>query len=195
MFELFTPQARAAVVRAQSEARSLGHAWTGPEHLLLGLAAQPDAPAALRRLGVTHTACRAAVRAAADRGDGVLDAEDAAALRTLGIDLGVVRGRAEAAFGPGALDAPSARAPRRPAWPRRRRRAGAAPFTRPARQALERSQREAAGRWGVGVETAHVLLGVLRHGDAVTAGALRRLGTDARAVRAGVLADLGRAVD
>ncbi|MHC9292948.1 Clp protease N-terminal domain-containing protein [Mycobacterium sp. LTG2003] len=37
MFERFTNSARLAVIGAQSEARSLNHAWIGTEHILLGV--------------------------------------------------------------------------------------------------------------------------------------------------------------
>lgn len=52
MFERFTDRARRVVVRAQEEARALGHPSIGTEHLLLGLLDDPDglAAAALRRL-------------------------------------------------------------------------------------------------------------------------------------------------
>jgi ATP-dependent Clp protease ATP-binding subunit ClpC len=42
MFEPFTEPAREAVVRAQEEARSLGHNYIGTEHILLGLVAIPE---------------------------------------------------------------------------------------------------------------------------------------------------------
>ena len=45
MFERFTASARQIVVRAQSEARELGHGFIGCEHLLLALLAA-DEPAA-----------------------------------------------------------------------------------------------------------------------------------------------------
>ena len=37
MFERFTDRARQVVVKAQEEARLLGHNYIGTEHLLLGL--------------------------------------------------------------------------------------------------------------------------------------------------------------
>ena len=55
MFERFTDEARAVVVRAQDEARDMRHNFIGTEHLLLGLAAV-DSPAmgALLERGVTR---------------------------------------------------------------------------------------------------------------------------------------------
>jgi ATP-dependent Clp protease ATP-binding subunit ClpC len=42
MFERFTDRARRVIVDAQNEARSLGHNYIGPEHLLLGLIHEGD---------------------------------------------------------------------------------------------------------------------------------------------------------
>jgi Clp amino terminal domain, pathogenicity island component len=70
--------AGAAFARAANEARALGHHYVGPEHLLLGLLAQPEelAARALEALGVTPEAVRARVverlRPAAPRPGGSL---------------------------------------------------------------------------------------------------------------------------
>ena len=42
MFERFTAQARSTVVRAQQQARRLGHGYIGAEHLLLAVLAERD---------------------------------------------------------------------------------------------------------------------------------------------------------
>jgi ATP-dependent Clp protease ATP-binding subunit ClpC len=42
MFERFTDRARRVIVDAQNEARSLGHDYIGPEHILLGLINEGD---------------------------------------------------------------------------------------------------------------------------------------------------------
>jgi Clp amino terminal domain, pathogenicity island component len=131
MFERFTAEARAVVVRAQEEARSLRHDYIGTEHLLLGvLAGRGTAGASLLGLwGITADAVRNEILGRIGRGG--LDAE---ALATLGIDLDRVRERVEASFGPGALC--------------RRRRSGcgdpgaATPFTPRAKKALELALRE-----------------------------------------------------
>ena len=70
MFERFTAEARAVVVRAQEEARDFRHDHIGTEHVLLGLLAMPTSVAALalRQLGVSATSVRAAVVAGRDRG-------------------------------------------------------------------------------------------------------------------------------
>ncbi|MEW6153146.1 MAG: Clp protease N-terminal domain-containing protein [Actinomycetota bacterium] len=71
MFERFTPEARATVVLAQEQARGLGHNYIGTEHVLLGLLAAPGSPAAstLAAVGVDAPAVRAALLAAAGRGE------------------------------------------------------------------------------------------------------------------------------
>src|SRR5262245_10087308 len=162
MFERFTPAAREVVVRAQQEARTFGHPWLGTEHLLLGVLTQPDAPgvSGLTELGVTLHAGRAALHQVVGR-----LVPDVDALRTIGIDLDEVRRRAEASFGPGALDHPP-----RPGGRRRLpwRRARCEPevtdhlrFMPRAKRALERARSDALtlGDTHVGVE--HILLGLL----------------------------------
>ncbi len=59
MFERFTHNARRAIVLAQDEARSLGHGFIGPEHLLLGLVeGEGLAAKALEEAGVELGAVR-----------------------------------------------------------------------------------------------------------------------------------------
>jgi Clp amino terminal domain, pathogenicity island component len=136
MFELFTEPARHVVVHAQEDARRLGHNYIGCEHLLLAAATNEPAGTVLRDHGVTPERIEAEIlrtigRARRPTRFGDLDRE---ALASVGIDLDVVRGRIEAAFGPHALtralqDAACRR--RRPVWQkgplaertRRRRRA------------------------------------------------------------------------
>lgn len=198
MFERFSAGAREVVVRAQQEARSFGHSWVGSEHLLLGVLAQPDAPgvSVLTELGVTLDTGRAALGQVIGRGG--LDARDADALRTFGIDLDEVRNRVEAAFGPGALDRPvRRRARRRLLWRRGRCEPDYSPghlaFMPRAKRALERSLREslALGDRRVGVE--HVLLGLLDPKGNMAVELLRHLGTDPDVVRIRVLGGLGKA--
>ncbi|MEH6378338.1 Clp protease N-terminal domain-containing protein [Streptomyces sp. KLMMK] len=192
MFERFTRDARVAVVQAQEEARTLGHPWIGSEHLLLGVLMQDGAPgvATLARFGITPETCRSAVAPA-----GSLGTDDAEALRAFGIDLEAVRAQAEGTFGPGALDRPGPQEERRRILPFGRRRSepgrqGHIPFTPRAKKALNRSLREALARKERHIGAEHVLLGILDPDDKVTGGVLRQLGTDAVAVRNGILADL-----
>ena len=49
VFERFTAAGRTCVIRAQEEARELGHAFIGSEHLMLGVAASsPSCSASIR---------------------------------------------------------------------------------------------------------------------------------------------------
>ena len=145
MFERFTTEARQIVVRAQSEARQLGHGFIGCEHLLLALLAA-DEPAAdvLREHELTPERVRAELirmmgAARPARPADLLNVLDREALASIGIDLDVVRSRIEATFGPGALT-------RAPLTLRRNRRRGLQPrLPRPARNAR---LRPAIGRNG-----------------------------------------------
>jgi ATP-dependent Clp protease ATP-binding subunit ClpA len=198
MFERFSDEARAVVVGAQTEARSLGHHWIGTEHLLLAILADPATPvaAALGRLGVTHDAVRDQVASLLGAPPSL---DDDAALRDLGIDLDAVRRRVEERFGPGALDAspdPSAR-PRRLGLLRSRRAAarcgpGHIPFSGRAKKALELALRESVGLGSREIGTGHLALGVLRC-DGLAAHAVTRLGVSTEDARVTLLDQLGRA--
>jgi ATP-dependent Clp protease ATP-binding subunit ClpA len=128
MFERFTDGARQVVVRAQEEARRLGHNYIGCEHLLLAAAASSEpAGAVLRDQGVTPERVAAEILRTIGSGPAAGSADplrglDREALAAIGIDLDVVRARIEAAFGPDALaravlaHKQGARRLRRPAW-------------------------------------------------------------------------------
>jgi ATP-dependent Clp protease ATP-binding subunit ClpA len=198
MFERFTQPAREVVVRAQEEARALGHPWLGTEHLLLGVLAQPEAPgvSTLTDLGVNLDSARAALSQLVGRRG--LGESDTDALRTLGIDLDEVRRRAEASFGPGALDYPPRLRARH--WLRWRRgqcatrdMTGYLPFMPRAKRALERAQREAVARGDRHIGVEHVLLGLLDPKSNMAVELLRHLGADPEDVRTRVLANLGEA--
>jgi len=70
MFERFTDPARGAVLRAQDEARRLGHPSIGTEHVLLGLLGEPGAGAGriLHGLGISADAVRREVVEIVGRG-------------------------------------------------------------------------------------------------------------------------------
>jgi hypothetical protein len=72
VFERFTERARHAVVLAQDEARALGHAYIGTEHLLLGLLREQEglAARALEQLGLSVEGVRAHVTEIIGRGEG-----------------------------------------------------------------------------------------------------------------------------
>jgi len=123
MLERFTGDARGVVTGARESALRLGHDWVGCEHLLLALAsAGGEVGFVLRGQGVTPERVRwEAVRlAGAGRGASLSDVLDRDALASIGIDLDAVRGKVEAAFGPGAFTAAPARRPRGRHWVRRR---------------------------------------------------------------------------
>jgi len=178
MFERFTTEARATVVGAQQEARRLGSARIGTEHLLLGLLDQDGLAAeVLTRHGVTRDAVAAAVIAAG--GGSELDAD---ALSTLGIDLEAVRSTVEAAFGPGALDEPSGR---------RSQQRGHIPFTPRAKKVLELGLREALAMGSRSIADGHIALGLVREGQGLAMKVLHDLGIDPQVLRAELRAALG----
>jgi ATP-dependent Clp protease ATP-binding subunit ClpA len=196
MFERFTDQARAAVVAAQDEARSLGHGWIGTEHLLLGLLADGDSSVTRRlgELGLTHDAVRAQVLG--EIGPGRVDDTDA--LRDIGIDLEAVRRRVEDRFGPGALDRAALRRSGRRRWLGRRRRrcsddppSGHIPFCAPAKKSLELALREAVAAGSREIRAEHLALGLMRS-EGLVVRIVTALGVTPDAVRR-VVRDPGRA--
>ncbi|MBF6352663.1 MULTISPECIES: Clp protease N-terminal domain-containing protein [Nocardia] len=156
MFERFTKSARSAVVAAQEHARELRSPDIRVEHLLLGVLeeAEPELRSMLERNGIAHDTALNELTAAARAEP--LGAEDAAALRSIGIDLDAVRESLEATFGADALD--RAISPEES----RRLRFGHIPFSREAKKALELALREAVARKDKTIESGHILLAVLR---------------------------------
>ncbi|WP_067844630.1 Clp protease N-terminal domain-containing protein [Nocardia lijiangensis] len=161
MFERFSRTARTAVVIAQEDARELRSPSIEVEHVLLGLLAhgEPELKALLADAGLTHESVLSALNAKG-RGE-PLGAEDAEALRSIGIDLDAVRESLEAGFGEDVLDRPIPE-PRRGFLGRSRWSGGHIPFTRDAKKVLELSLREALARKDKSIESGHVLLGILR---------------------------------
>ncbi|MBU3060846.1 Clp protease [Nocardia sp. NEAU-G5] len=163
MFERFAKAPRYAIVVAQEEARELRSPEIDVEHVLLGLAASPDEDVRkiLQDNGITVAGIRESL--STGRSGQPLGDDDAAALRSIGIDLDAVRESLEATFGADALDRAVA-----PEKPRGRfgfgggMKSGHIPFTRDAKKTLELSLREAISRGDDRIEAAHVLLGVLR---------------------------------
>jgi Clp amino terminal domain, pathogenicity island component len=162
---------------------------------------------ALTELGINLESGRTALSQLVGRGG--LRESDADALRTLGIDLDEVRRRAEASFGPGALDYPwlaaaasTADLPRRRAgrWLPCRRDpcvagdvTGHLPFMPRAKRALERALREAEARGDRHIGVEHVLLGLLDPKSNTAIEMLHLLGADPEVVRTRVIADLDQA--
>jgi ATP-dependent Clp protease ATP-binding subunit ClpA len=161
VFERFTADARRIVVLGMELAHDLKHDYLGTEHLLLALARTgPNiATRSMIASGFDPVRARHDLERLVGPGADGLTESDAAALRTIGVDLDEVRRRTEAAFGRGALE-------RRRLWHgRRRSRVCGLPFMPNAKKALELALREAIAlghRW-IGPE--HMLLGLLREGS------------------------------
>ena len=200
MFERFTTPAREAVVQAQVEARELGHGYIGTEHLVLGILSREASPGAraLRRLGITGATFRSEVIREIG-GDAVVREKDEEALRALGIDVEEVRRRAEAAFGPGALDRPVRR---RRGWLARRRcewylgpNEGRIPFTPRAKKVLELSFREAVRQGHGSIGTEHILLGLAREGEGLAVQLLTARGASIARIRQALDQELAKGED
>lgn len=159
MFERFTGTARAAITTACEQARELHSPTMTVEHLLCGVLTTSEAE--IRELCAAHGVTADAVRTALQHSatTDALSAEDAAALRFIGIDLAAVRQHLESVFGSGALDAPAPAA-----TPRR----GRLRVSREAKKALELSLREAVAHGDRRIESGHLVLGVLRAADEPT---------------------------
>ncbi|WP_129339651.1 Clp protease N-terminal domain-containing protein [Cellulomonas endophytica] len=173
MFERFTQEARDGVVGAQLVARERGDRRIGTEHVLLGALRAPGSVAATALGLVGRTA--EDVAQAVDARSGI----DAGALAGLGIDLEAVRRRAEAAFGPGALDVPADEARDRPVR-------GHVPFDRDAKKTLEVALREALALKHRHIDTGHVLLALARLDGTAAHTALAALGLGPDEVRRAV---------
>ncbi len=163
------------VAGAVEMATQFHHDAVGPDHLLVALAGTGPNVATRAMIACGFDPARAREDLArivgSPRDD--LNEEDAAALRSIGVDLDEVRRRTEASFGPGALE-------RRRRWyGRRRARVCGLPFMPEAKQALELALREAIrlDQRSIGLE--HVLLGLLRL-DATSTQLIRAQGIDPR---------------
>ncbi|MFD9546715.1 Clp protease N-terminal domain-containing protein [Nocardia salmonicida] len=166
MFEKFSREARAAVVGAQSDARELGANQIGPEHVLLGTLsnAEPGLRAVLDAHGITPDGVRTAL--AARTGEPPLGADDAQALRSIGIDLDAVQASIAENFGPQAWDRAEPEAKR--GMLGRLVGSGHIPFTGQAKKTLELALREAIHRKDREITSVYLLLGILRGADQAT---------------------------
>jgi ATP-dependent Clp protease ATP-binding subunit ClpA len=151
MLERFTRNARAVVVGAQQAAARAGAPDVRPAHLLESLAATDGVLAmhVLAQLGAPGDEVRRVVRGLAVRYSDGLDADDAEALKLLGIDLDEVLSRIDGDLSDGGGPIPQ----------------GRKRFTREAKVVLELSLREAVRLGDNFIGTEHVLLGILRQGD------------------------------
>jgi ATP-dependent Clp protease ATP-binding subunit ClpA len=175
MFERFTGEARQIVIGAQAEARQLGHPVIGTEHVLLSMLTSEGTVADLLRAdGIDAAAVRTEITqrvdphpggpTAADR-----DAEDAAALRAIGIDLEAVRAAIEENFGAGSLHLPRPAPKKRGLLGRFYAAGGHTPFSARAKKVLELSLREAVRLKQKFIAPEHIMLGLLREGNGLAA--------------------------
>ncbi len=175
MLERFTKPARAAVEQAAIFARQSAARETRPDHLFAALLAA-DGCLAVRVLadaGAPLDRLRAELdRRRLEYVDG-LDADDADALRTIGIDLDEVVRRIDRNLG-GAL--PGRRRPR---------------FARASRKVLELALREAVAMRHNHIGTEHLLLGLVRQGDRMVLDTITACGVEPGSLR-GLVAEAVR---
>jgi ATP-dependent Clp protease ATP-binding subunit ClpA len=192
MFERFTHAAREVVVWAQTEAQDLHQSPIGTQHVLLALVADETGAVAvaLRDSGVDEVYVRDEIirrvgRPAADL-DPLpdADAEDAAALKAIGIDLDQVRRAIEENFGPGALRLPRPAEPERKGLLRHFHGSRHTPFSPRSKKVLELSLREAMRLKQNFIAPEHIMLGILREGQGLAAQILAEKDVDVAKLRA-----------
>ena len=151
---------------ALAESELLGHGYVGDEHVLLGLLREQASPAAslLRGHGLDLDSARAELQRLSAAGLMPRSrADDAGALRAVGIDVEAVRQRLVAAFGAEAVGAAVWRASRRPWWRGGGRRR--TPLCGPplfVKRAMHLASCYAESREAAAVSPEHLLHGVLR---------------------------------
>jgi len=201
MFERFTRDARAVVIRTQDLCPALGSDEVRPVHLLLALTEQRGgAGAVLAAHGLTPDALGAALGAPRPAPPAPVGDDDAAALASLGIDLEAIRAAVERQFGEGAFDAAAAASAADDVWavpedeaePGRRRLGGHVRFGRGAKKVLELSLREAIRARSGEIRSEHIALAVLRTDDDAVRLLLRTLAVDVQALRADLEGGLTR---
>ena len=154
MWDRLSPEAREVMRLALAESGQLGHGYVGDEHVLLGLlrAQASHASSLLQGHGVDLASARAELRRLSAAGLMPRSrADDAGALRAVGVDVEAVRQRLVTAFGADAVGAAVWRASRRPWW----RGAG-------RRRAMYLASCYAQSREAAAVTPEHLLRGVLR---------------------------------
>lgn len=178
MFERFDEPAQHVMRRAAGEAAALDQRSIGTEHLLLALLDEHSGLAAdvLRAAGLEHGQVRSLVKRRAGQ---LFDDEDAAALRSIGVDLDAVIGRLTESFGTEAVRG-------------RRRRGMSGRFDDAAKAALGRMVRSAVELHDKQIRPEHMLLGVLGAENTATA-VLAEATVDRERLRADLLTALGKA--
>ena len=187
MFERFTTAARSVVIQAREHAVRSGHREIEAQDLLLGVLDDVDGIPArvLSQLGIADPST---LSGSTD----TPEPSDAAALKSIGIDLDAVRRRAEETFGPGALDRQRRQ---RAGLFGRRTSGGHLPLSREAKASLEQAVRSATAERHRYLGSEHLFLGLLSTEESTSLVLLRRLGVteDAAGLRRRVLDELRRA--
>lgn len=169
MWDRLSPEAREVMSLALTESEQLGHGYLGDEHVLLGLlrGQASRASSLLRGHGLDLASARAELQRLSAAGLIPRSrADDAGALRAVGIDVETVRERLVTAFGEQAVGAAVWRASRRPWWRgggRRRTPLCGPPFF--AKRAMYLASCYAESRDAAAVMPEHLLYGVLRDLD------------------------------
>ena len=169
MWDRLSPEAREVMSLALTESGQLGHGYLGAEHVLLGLlrGQASRASSLLRGHGLDLASARAELQRLSAAGLMPRSrADDAGALRAVGIDVEAVRERLVTAFGEQAVGAAVWRASRRPWWRgggRRRTPLCGPPFF--AKRAMYLASCYAESRDAGAVMPEHLLYGVLRDLD------------------------------
>ena len=177
MLERFTKPARRVVEEAVTVARDASAAETRPEHLLRALLDDEGNVACrvLTSLGAAPSEVRQVLVTTGTRYVDGLDADDAEALRAIGIDLDEVVRRID--------DNLAGARPRR----------GRPRFSRAAKKVLELALREAISLRHNYIGTEHLLLGLVRSDDRVVVDTLRSFGVERDALRTAVADAVRRA--
>ena len=190
MFERFTKEARTVVINAQHQARDLGHETIGTEHILLALLAGENGSVreALQDARVDHAYVRdAIIRHVGDQSETAAiadrDAEDAAVLKSIGIDLDAVRAAIEENFGAGALRLPRPAPKKKGIFGRFYAGTNHVPFSARNKKVLELSLREAIRLKHNFIAPEHIMLGLLREGHGLAMLILAEREVDFPAVR------------
>jgi len=197
VFERFTRDARTVVVSAIHLCTTLDADEVRPVHLLLALTADRNgARDLLAAHGITEDAVRAALGVSRPTAPDPLGDDDAAALRSLGIDLDAIREAVDRQFGEGALAGAlegAAGASSDDVGPddldidlsrRRFALSGSVRFGRGAKKVLELSLREAIRVHAGEIRSEHIALAVLRTDDDAVRMLLGSFGVDVAALRA-----------
>ena len=119
MWERLSPQARQVMDLARDAAEELDHSYIGDEHVLIGMLRQGDSGAArlLAEAGMDLARTVSELRRLQDRGlTPRRQVDDAAALRSIGIDVETVRRQLIATHGAEAVGEAVWQGSRRPWW-------------------------------------------------------------------------------